>query len=198
MFEDGDIWILVSTSCFFFCMGKDKVWYWSSCFCTHSAPQWSHLGWGKWWPHPWRSGAPPSPEAWRRPSEGRWAFVRGHVQLRTTLGEGAHTEKIQKWTCRVDTLARLSERLFNDSHEEHFFSTSSPLMTSCLLVSFFPRRPSASGGAISLQLGGSASNSSRRGSISSSWGEGLVGEGPGPSEPETAPSKLRSKSETLN
>lgn len=98
-----------------------KVWYWSSCFCTHSAPQWSHLGWGKWWPHPWRSGAPPSPEAWRRPSEGRWAFVRGHARLQTTLGEGADAEKIQKWTCRVDTFARLSERLFNDSHEEHFF-----------------------------------------------------------------------------
>lgn len=73
------------------------------------------------------------------------------------------------------------------------FPLSSPLMTSCLLVSFLLRLASASWGAISLQFGGSTSNSSRRGSISSSWGEGLVGEGPGPSEPETAPSKLRNK-----
>lgn len=68
---------------------------------------------------------------------------------------------------------------------------SSPLMTSCLLVSFLLRLDRASGGASSLQLGGSCSNSRKRGSISSSCGEGLVGEWPGPSGSETGPSKLR-------
>lgn len=65
-----------------------------------------------------------------------------------------------------------------------------PLMTSCLFVSFLVRLNKASGEASSLQLVGSCSNSSRRGSISSVCGEGLVGEWPGPSGTKTVPSKL--------
>lgn len=70
---------------------------------------------------------------------------------------------------------------------------SSPLMTSCLLVSFLLRLDRASGEASSLQLGGSCSNSRRRGSISSSCGEGLVGECPGPSATKPGTSKLRDR-----
>lgn len=66
----------------------------------------------------------------------------------------------------------------------------SPLMTSCLLVSFLLRLDSASWEAWSLQLGGSCSNSRRRGSISSMCGEGLVGEAQGPSATKTGPSLL--------
>lgn len=70
--------------------------------------------------------------------------------------------------------------------------SSVPLMTSCLLVSFLLRPDRASGEASSLQLGGSCSNSRKRGSISSSCGEGLVGEWLWPSGTKTGPSKLKS------
>lgn len=69
---------------------------------------------------------------------------------------------------------------------------SVPFMTSCLFVSFLLRPDRASGEASSLQLGGSCSNSRRRGSISSSCGEGLVGEWLWPSGTKTGPSKLKS------
>lgn len=67
---------------------------------------------------------------------------------------------------------------------------SSPLMTSCLLVSFLLRLDRASGEASSRQLGGSCSNSRRRGSTSSTCGDGLVGEWPGPSGGTSGPSTL--------
>ncbi len=84
----------------------------------------------------------------------------------------------------------LSAHLFPSPHVLLYLS-SSPLMTSCLLVSFLLRLDRASGGASSLQLGGSCSNSRRRGSISSSCGEGLVGEWPGTSGTKIDPSRLR-------
>lgn len=67
-----------------------------------------------------------------------------------------------------------------------------PLITSCRFVSFLLRIDRASGKACSLQLGGSCSNSRKRGSISSSCGEGLVGEWLRPSGAKTGPSKLKS------
>lgn len=70
--------------------------------------------------------------------------------------------------------------------------SSIPLMTSCLFVSVLLRLDRASGEASSLQLGGSCSNSRSRGSISSSCGEGLVGEWLWPSGNKTGPSKLKS------
>lgn len=92
-----------------------------------------------------------------------------------------------------------------DDLQPHFICTSvsfsscaasslySPLMTSCLLVSFLLRLDRLSEEANSLQLGGSCSNSRRRGSISSSCGEGLVGEWPGPSGNKTGPSELKNE-----
>lgn len=75
----------------------------------------------------------------------------------------------------------------------HLFLFSSPLMTSCLLISFLLRVARASGEASSLQLAGSCSNSRRRGSTSSSCGDGLVGEWAGPSTTRSGPSTLKMK-----
>lgn len=88
-------------------------------------------------------------------------------------------------------LAAYTANLILSAHLLSSSLLSSPLMTSCLLVSFLERLDRASGEASSLQLGGSCSNSRRRGSISSICGEGLVGEWPGPSGTKTGPSKLK-------